>query len=111
MPDSQLISREDKANMKIAKILLKDAFSADYISRVAGEKLRYKILENHENSVVSEIDFQGLTVASTSFFDEAFAKLFEHDWSREHIFQRIKFKNIQKRDEQLLLEMLKIRGL
>ena len=88
---------------------IKQEFADDFISREAGERLRNIILEATKNDAPVEIDFTGKIIASTSFFDEGFAKLIEHGWTKEKMFSLIKFKNIHKRDMQVLEDLFEKR--
>lgn len=92
-------------------INIKSDFSGDYITRVAGEKLRKIILEADFKKQKIEIDFSGVTIASTSFFDEGFAKLIDSGWTIKKLRTQIMLKNIKLRDHQVLLEMCKNRGM
>ena len=88
--------------MKINAVIIKKDFKNDYISREAGEKLRLIILENHKNNIVTELDFSGIIVASTSFFDESIAKLALEEWDKEQLNTFVVFKNINKLDMDVL---------
>jgi len=94
------------ARMKKMKIVIKDTFSKDYITREAGEKLRNMIIQSNE---VLTIDFSNTKIASTSFFDEAFAKL-----SDEKIQKKWKdficIININELDKKLLIQITKNRN-
>lgn len=92
------------------KINIKTEFATDYITREAGERLRHMIeqaLQNHEQL---ELDFFGITIASTSFFDEGIAKLALNKWSYEQFIEKISLKNLHPRDEQVLKKMCEYRG-
>lgn len=89
--------------MKIIRI--QEEFGEDYISRVAGERLRRMILQAVKGEKNVEIDFGGLVVASTSFFDEGFAKLALEGWSKKDFDSHIRLKNIDSKDH-LILEKL-----
>jgi len=88
--------------LKINAVIIKKDFKNDYISREAGEKLRLIILENHKNNIVTELDFSGIIVASTSFFDESIAKLALEEWDKEQLDTFVVFKNINKLDMDVL---------
>ncbi|MBI5299804.1 MAG: STAS-like domain-containing protein [Deltaproteobacteria bacterium] len=92
-------------------ISIKNDFSGDYITRVAGEKLRKIILEADLKNQKIEINFSGVTIASTSFFDEGFAKLNDSGWTMEKLKTQIILKNIKPKDHYVLLEMCKNRGM
>lgn len=86
----------------MTKINIKRDFSKDFISREAGEKLRLKILEVAKKKGRVEIDFGHTIIASTSFFDEGFAKLAEEGWAQKDFHVRIQLKNINPRDRDIL---------
>lgn len=90
------------------KILIKEKFSKDYISREAGERLRMLILSEEGPH---ELDFSGLKIASISFFDESIAKLAEVGWTSDTIKESLVFKNLYKFDEKLLKQVCIARGL
>lgn len=91
-------------------IHMKKDYPDDYISRKVGEKLRKRILEAFHNGEKVEIDFTGLTIASTSFFDEGIAKLFEEGWNHEMLKKWVFFKSLNPRDHDLLENLLRKRG-
>lgn len=93
------------------KVSIKKEFSDDYISRTAGERLREMILAAAKKSEVIEIDFSEITIASTSFFDEAFGKLAQEGWDQQKFNSSVKLKNIKSRDEDLLRSLGEYRGL
>ena len=93
------------------EINIKKDFKDDWITRVAGEKLRHMILEATQNGKKVEIDFIDVVIASTSFFDEGFGKLTEYGWTKESFDSNISLKNIHDRDLNLLREMCKNRGM
>ena len=95
--------------MKENLIIIKEDFKDDYISREAGEKLRNIIISLDKNYEGIEIDFSGITIASTSFFDEAFAKLVDYGWNRNKLFKKVSMINIDPRDEIVLEKMLENR--
>lgn len=84
------------------KIKIKEDFGGDWITREAGEKLRKRIaiaIREREDLV---LDFAGLTIASTSFFDEGFAKLAEEGISPEDYKKHVSLVNMHSRDSSLL---------
>lgn len=97
--------------MKIDKINIKSVFKDDYITRVAGEKLRNMILKSVSENKKVELDFTDLMVASTSFFDEAIAKLVDHGWNRDKFNERVHFKNLHPKDKIVMEKMCSYRGL
>lgn len=95
--------------MKIIQI--KKEFRNDYISREAGERLRQMILQVIKNKETVEIDFGGLLVASTSFFDEGFAKLALEGWSKENFDSHIQLKGVNPKDHEILKKLCLNRGM
>ncbi len=93
------------------KITIKKDFGDDWISRRAGERLRNTILEASSRNKIVEIDFENMTIASTSFFDEGFAKLVDEGWNFNDLKAKIKFIDINERDWRVLVEMCKHRGM
>lgn len=92
------------------KILIKKQFANDYITRDAGEKLRIIIEEAFAKGEKIELDFAGLTIASTSFFDEGIAKLALSGWDQEKFKKNVGIKNLNPRDENVLKKMCSYRG-
>lgn len=90
-------------------ISIKNDFKDDHITRVAGEKLRSTILKAAAENERVEIDFSDIIIASTSFFDEGLAKLFELGWTKEMFESRIVIKNINKRDLKMFRKICKNR--
>ncbi len=84
-------------------IKLKTEYKDDYISRVAGENLRKKMV-NSKNKIT--VDFENQIIASISFLDEGFAKLILEGWSKEKIKKNIEFKNIHPRDKDLIDKLI-----
>lgn len=91
-------------------ISIKNSFEDDHITRTAGERLRAMLLKAAQKNAPVEIDFTGIVIASTSFFDEGFAKLFELGWTKEKFDSLIKLKNINKKDLKILNEMCRNRS-
>lgn len=90
-------------------INIKKEFAKDFLSRVAGERLRGMIFEATKSGQPVEIDFDGLVIASTSFFDEGFAKLTELGWSLKKLNQFVQLKNIHPKDKEILFDLFKRR--
>lgn len=92
------------------KIIIKDEFKDDWVTRVAGERLRHRILEilKKENSI--ELDFTGKMIASTSFFDEGIAKLRFEGMSVQDIDHKINFIGLHPRDKAIMDDMIKKRS-
>lgn len=93
------------------KISIKNDFKTDYITREAGEKLRYFILESYNKNEPTEIDFSDIIVASTSFFDEGIAKLQKEGWDFKKLNKFIKFKYLNPLDEEVMISVCKLRGM
>lgn len=96
---------------KMRTVIIKDEFSGDHITRAAGERLRNMILEASLENEKIKIDFSGIVIASTSFFDEGFAKLSLYGWSKEKFLSDVLLENLDKRDHKVINEMCKNRGL
>jgi len=90
---------------KMKTIQIKKDFASDYISRVAGERLREIILKESSIKTPLTLNFKDLKIASTSFFDEAFAKLTDEGWDWKDLLKRVHLKNIYKKDLELLSYM------
>lgn len=93
------------------KIIIKNEFKDDYISRAAGEKLRLMIEDCVSQNKSIELDFTDVTIASTSFFDEGIAKLALNGWDSKRLHQFIKFKNLNPRDFKVMDKMCQYRDL
>ena len=93
------------------QVLLKQEYSQDYVTRVSGERLRNAILDSYKIGEPIEIDFSGLKIASTSFFDESIGKLAEEGWNEKTLIQFVKLKNIHRLDLKVLIQVCKYRGL
>lgn len=91
-------------------IMVKDDFKDDYITREAGERLRLMILAAIRNREKLILDFEGLIVASTSFFDEGIAKLAHENLNQEDFKQYIVLKNLNKNDLKVLEKVTEYRG-
>jgi len=92
------------------KLVIKEIFKNDYISRVAGEKLRHMILDLWNKNEKVVLDFSGLMVASTSFFDEGVAKMAQEKINPVFLKTHLSFENLYPRDKELLEKMCQIRG-
>ena len=93
------------------KIRIKTQFKDDFITRTAGEKLRLEILEAKANNETVELDFTGVIIASTSFFDESIAKLAESDWTDQILQKYVHIKRINPMDLKVLKQVCAYRGL
>ena len=91
------------------KINIRKEFKKDWISREAGERLRMMILEADQKGEAIQIDFGNKMIASTSFFDEGFAKLTESGWTEQDLVKKIKFVDIHPQDERILKTLCKNR--
>jgi len=92
-------------------INIKETFKDDTISREAGERLRLLIIENLKTANNVTIDFHDTIIASTSFFDEGFAKLALTGWSSSDFHQKINIKNMNQKDHDVLVMICKNRKL
>jgi hypothetical protein len=92
------------------KIIIRNDFKKDYISREAGEELRKKIVFAINNKQNIILDFQDLVIASTSFFDESIAKLVEDNIGPETFKEFVTIKDINRNDQKVLDRVTKYRG-
>ena len=92
------------------KIIIKDEFKKDYISREAGEVLRKQIISAIKNKENIILDFQDIVIASTSFFDESIAKLAEEKIETDTFKEFVTIKDINKNDQKVLDRVTKYRG-
>ncbi len=92
-------------------INIKKLFSDDYISRVAGEKLRHLIVGSFQNREPVCLDFSGVVVASTSFFDEGIAKLVLEGWDGDRFKKWVHFEGMNPRDQKVMAKVCAFRGL
>ena len=97
--------------MKQKVIVIKKEFANDFITREAGEKLRHVIEDSFARKEQLELDFTGLTVASTSFFDEGIAKLKFSDWTKEQLGKYVHSKGLHPGDQKVLKTVCRLRGL
>lgn len=93
------------------KILIKKEFEKDYISRAAGERLRWLIEEAYEKKKPVYLDFTGLVIASTSFFDEGLAKLTLEGWDGKRFGKWIRIKGMNINDQKVVKKVCEFRGL
>lgn len=91
------------------KTVIREMFKDDYISRVAGEKLRLLIEAACQAGEKIDIDFAGVIVASTSFFDEGIAKLAESGWDKKRLEQFVTFTHLDPRDREVMEKMCRFR--
>lgn len=83
------------------RIRVRDVCPESRMFRPDGEKLRAAILERWSPSEQLDVDFEGETIASVSFLDEAIAVLFL-DHAPEYIRARLKTSNMVPGDRDLL---------
>ena len=93
------------------QINIRDSFGNDWISRKAGERLRQMIVESTAGGEMVEIDFKDTIIASTSFFDEGFAKLTELGWTKGKLHSLVRLKHIHEKDRGLLEKMCENRDM
>lgn len=86
-------------------IIISEVFKDDYISRQAGEKLRLMIVAAIKEKKKLVLDFNNLIVASTSFFDEGFAKLVDEKINENDFFDYIVLKDLNKNDAKVLKQV------
>ncbi len=84
------------------QIVIKKIFKKDWVTREAGEQLRKMIGDCIKKGGKVELDFTGMTIASTSFFDEGIAKLGMEGCSPEEINRLIVWKGLHPRDQELV---------
>jgi hypothetical protein len=92
------------------KIIIKEEFKKDYISREAGEELRRKIMAAIKSQEHITLDFADLIIASTSFFDESIAKLVNEQIEPEKFKEFVTIKDINRNDQKVLDQVTKYRG-
>jgi hypothetical protein len=95
----------------VKQVSIKQHFKQDHVTRVAGERLRNMILESQKAGEPVEVDFSGIKIASTSFFDEAIAKLAEEGWDEKKLEEFLRLKGIHALDLRVLKQVCKYRGL
>ena len=93
------------------RIDIKKEFPDDRMSREAGERLRYMILDALDKDSRVEIDFGGLIIASTSFLDEGLAKLAGQGWTSEKLRSAIVFKGLHPRDQEVMEDLFDAQAL
>ena len=93
------------------RIDIRKEFPDDRMSREAGERLRYMILDALDTDDRVEVDFGGLIIASTSFLDEGLAKLADQGWTSKEFHSTIVFKNLHPRDQEVMEDLFDTRAL
>ena len=78
------------------------------VTRPDGAKLREAILSQWSDKAPLEIDFEGISIASVSFFDEALARL-ALEYSFDELRKRIRPIDLTEPDRQLLNSLLQAR--
>lgn len=91
-------------------LIIKEVFKDDYISRVAGEKLRKLIIASIKKKEILSLDFSDLTIASTSFFDEGIAKLVNEKISVDEFMKFVVIKSLDKNDQKVMDRVTEYRG-
>ena len=93
----------------MGRILVAKISEAARVSRADGEALRHRIEEQWNDAEPTVLDFDGVVIASVSFFDESFGML-----ALRHplpvLTGRIKVENINAADRQLLNSIVLARG-
>jgi hypothetical protein len=75
---------------------------SDIPFRDAGRKIRKIIEDNWDKEEIFVVYFEGRSVDSVSFFDEAFALLLRKGISIELLKERLRFPDINESDKMLL---------
>ncbi len=83
------------------KLLVAQVCHAARVSRRDGEALRHLLEKNWSDPEPVVLDFEGVVIASVSFFDESFGVLAQHHPLAE-LTRRIRVENIQPDDRRLL---------
>lgn len=95
----------------MSRIIIGQMFKNDYISRVAGEKLRTLISEAYQKKEAVTLDFSGVIIASTSFFDEGIAKLALEGWDGQRLKTWVLFEGMNPRDRKVMKKVCEFRRL
>ncbi len=90
----------------MTRIHIPTEFADDRVTRPAGERLRQLILAQASDNTPLEIDFDNVVIASTSFFDEGFAKLGLEGWSRAQFESRLVLVAMNRFDRRVLERVL-----
>ena len=90
--------------MKEKTIKIAEVCGEDIVSRDDGLKFRNYIVQELSKFDILILDFEGLTIASVSFMDEAFAKL-AFGYDREELATMLKFENMNEFDKDRLNEL------
>lgn len=93
------------------RIIIREDFKEDCISRTAGEKLRHLVLEAYHNKQSICLDFSGVVIASTSFFDEGIAKLVLEGWDARQLREVVHFEGMNPHDQKVMKKVCEFRGI
>jgi STAS-like domain of unknown function (DUF4325) len=85
----------------MARLLVAQVCRAARGSRRDGEELRHLLEAHWDDAEPVVLDFDGVTIASVSFFDESFGVLAQNHPLAE-VTARIRVENIKPDDRQLL---------
>ncbi|MGH7269544.1 MAG: STAS-like domain-containing protein [Polyangiaceae bacterium] len=92
----------------MARLLVAKICGANRVSRSDGEALRHRMEEHWNDPEPMVLDFDGVVIASVSFFDESFGLLALRYPLRE-LTRRFKVENINARDRELLNTIVRAR--
>jgi hypothetical protein len=85
----------------MARLLVASICGAKRVSRSDGEALRHRMEAHWNDAEPTVLDFDGVVIASVSFFDESFGVLALHH-PLPDLTRRFKVENIRPPDRQLL---------
>ena len=85
----------------MARLLVAKICGAKRVSRSDGEALRHRMEEHWDDVEPMVLDFDGVVIASVSFFDESFGVLALR-YPLPELTRRFKVENINGPDRQLL---------
>lgn len=93
----------------MSRLVVAEVCRSARVSRRDGEALR-ALLESHwDDAEPVVLDFQGVVIASVSFFDESFGMLALHHPLAE-VTNRIRVENMQPQDRTLLNTLVRARA-
>ena len=85
----------------MTRLLVAEVCKGSRVSRRDGEALRHALESHWNDSEPVVLDFEGVVIASVSFFDESFGALaLRHPL--DELTRRIKVEHIQDEDRKLL---------
>lgn len=87
------------------KIDLKKTCKKRTVTRKEGEQIKKRISDLWDKQDKIVIDFNNISIASVSFFDEAFGKL-AFKYPKEKLQKKLSFDNIEEYDRALLNDIL-----